>query len=196
MCEQYDLDVLEQSLMDTEVYNIGKVGNIELLHALSTKDGSLDGSYCSRAEAATVKYNLKFNDAQYKHLVAESLPVAAAAPPPSSTGSAFSFLGRNAASAPAPPSSSATGASTAEPVKAWAGNDATKEMHRDTENTHLGEIAKLVGNVFVMCYRDSCLKHLREPNTFWPAGSVLQNYSYGSAGTVFPTAGGGVALTE
>ena len=95
MCEQYDLDVLEQSLMDTEVYNIGKVGKMELLHALSTKDGSFDGSYCSRAEAATVKYNLKFNDAQYKHLVA-------------------------------------------------AGNDATKEMHVDMENTQIGETAKLV----------------------------------------------------
>ena len=57
------------------------------------------------------------------------------------------------------------------------------------EGTHLAEIAKIVGNVIVMCFRDTCHKHLRE-NAFWPRGSKLQNYSHGSDGNVFPMAGG------
>jgi len=67
LCESYDMDAIERKMMSTEVYKTCG-HNVELIRKLSTMDGPLDGTYCSRALAATKSMDLIFNDKRYENL--------------------------------------------------------------------------------------------------------------------------------
>ena len=62
-CDAYDLSSLEKQLMRTEVYR--NANGTDMLKRLSTADQFFDGSYCDRAQTATIRLKLEFNDKRY-----------------------------------------------------------------------------------------------------------------------------------
>lgn len=65
-CEEYDFNSIESRLISTKVFL--NAHGVDLITRLSSQDGKLDGSYCSRAKDATVRLNLRFNDKRYLDL--------------------------------------------------------------------------------------------------------------------------------
>jgi hypothetical protein len=62
-----DVDEIEQRLVGTAVFTTCGA-QIDWIGRLSDHDGRLDGTYCSRAKAATVREKLRANDSQYRDL--------------------------------------------------------------------------------------------------------------------------------
>lgn len=72
MCEGFDIAGIERLVTDTYVFR--QCGSrISRIRQASARDLPFDGSYCARAEVATAKYNLQFNDPRYLTLLNPAL---------------------------------------------------------------------------------------------------------------------------
>lgn len=72
MCEGFDIAGIERLVVDTYVFR--QCGSrISRIRQASARDLPFDGTYCARAEVATAKHDLHFNDPRYLTLLNPAL---------------------------------------------------------------------------------------------------------------------------